>query len=1058
MSNHLRSVITIVALLFLGGTALGQVVRTATLFGTVTDETRAVLPGVAVTITNQDTGSRRSVISDDEGRYRAGNLNLGAYSVRAELPGFQTVVRSGIQLSVGREARVDITLKVGEITDMVEVTGDAPLVETTSSTLSQIVDARQIRDLPLNGRDLLQLATLEAGISAQGHVLAGDSRGFAKQLSFAGARPQSNLYTLDGSDVRNNRNFASPEGVSGVWLGVEAVQEFEVVLNTGSAQYSNVAGGVLTAVTRSGTNNFHGSVFAFHRNDNLDASNFFTDTINDAQGNFLEKDKPEFKRNQFGFAAGGPIVTNRTFIFGTYEGVRQGLGVTSVGSTLSEDAKRGILPGLPKIDLDPQMQAIVDIYPVGVVGDRTDGTAELKVNQNDVGNEDFFTVRVDHHFGDNDSLFGRYKYDDGTRDFLNTLPVFRDFVNERSQNAVLEYKRIISPTVVNAFRGGYNRWNQLVDSRVLPGHDAEAMRLIPGIKWTNLVIPGITDDLGPDTGTPGQELLNRYEVSDDLSFIKGSHSIKVGFIAKFTRFFLHPPNRVGGSWEFDTVEDFLNQKASELRSASLTFDVARNMRQQNYAWYIQDDFQLRPGLTMNLGVRHEWITVPYETDGKVDGLVKVSDLDFTIGAPLFINPSTDSFAPRIGFAWDPRGDGRSSARVGFGIFYENIELHQMATSAARNRPLFLNIRAKTKDFKNLGLDFPDLEGILLAASPEFATGDTIQHEPNQPYVMQWNLTLQREITPGTAVTVGYVGSRGNHLMVGTEANTPLPTGIVDGRKVWGDDLDLRNPGFDSIRYRSTEGRSYFHALNLRFKRRFSEGLQVVAGYKLGKAIDDNSVVSSRDYGFRANAPDPDDLKGTNRGLASFDVRHNFNLNVISELPFGRNLTGLEGALVAGWRVSGILNLSSGPPFPVAMNFDHAGNDTSRLQRPDLIPGADNNPTTTGSPADGYIDPSSFRLPPDGTIGNLARNTVIGPGLATLDMAFAKDFPIASVSEDFQVQFRFEVFNVANRTNFGVPLENHYVFDKKGNTPAIFGLVRDTASTSRELQFGLKLLW
>ncbi|MBI2822450.1 MAG: TonB-dependent receptor, partial [Acidobacteria bacterium] len=424
--------------------ALAQT-TTATISGTVKDETGAVLPGVSIRVENPATGMTRTALTDDEGRYRAPELAPGEYQVAASLEGFQTTVRSGIHLTVGRHAVLDIILKVGAVDETITVMEEAPLIETTSAALAGLVSEQQIRDLPLNGRNFVQLTLLETGVVQARTAGTSAVVGVGLKMSFHGARMDYNNFMMDGTSINSVNQFAIG-GASGQAMGVETIREFQVVTSNFSAEFGRAGGGVINVVTKSGTNEFRGSAFYFHRNDNLDARNFFD---RDPSEPTRRSAPPEFKRNQFGFTAGGPIQRDKTFIFGGYEGLREGLGVTLFGNVPSAVVRQGAVVS--------SVKPYLDLYPLPNGRDFGDGRAEFTRGDTEITRQDFFQLRVDQTFSDADSFFARYTMDDSDKSIPQTLGTWVQNDKVRSQYVTLEEKHIVSATLLNVARFGFNR-------------------------------------------------------------------------------------------------------------------------------------------------------------------------------------------------------------------------------------------------------------------------------------------------------------------------------------------------------------------------------------------------------------------------------------------------------------------------------------------------------------------------------------------------------------------------------------------------------------------------
>ena len=528
---------------------------TASLSGTVADSTGAIIPGVAVSVVQVETGAARSVVTDDQGRYQAPSLQPGTYEVSAELPGFQTAVRSGLTLSVGDRSTVDLTLTVGEISERVVVEGEAALVDTTDTTLAGLVDDKKIRDLPLNGRSFDQLALLQPGVAVYHHHTGTSNVGTGTHFSVAGSRPAHNSFILDGINI-NDAASQTPGSAAGNNLGVEAIREFKVLTNTYSAAYGRSSGAIVTVVTKSGTNQWHGSVFEFHRNSALDAKNFFDQ---------VDRDIAPFKRNQFGFSIGGPIVEDKTFIFGTYEGLREGLAVSNVGIVINEAARNGTLPDLANpgetIDIEVADSAAVffPFIPIPNGRDFGDGTAEFVSSPNRTTHEDYFSVRLDHTFSENNSLFSRYTIDDGEVLSPDKILLYESASENRHQSFVLEERAIISPSFINTARLGFSRSFFQLESVCLNSCPAT---FIPGKQFGKFRFGQAQSGPAPITtiGTANPELApyTTFQFADDINLTRGAHAIQAGING--TR--IHNNQVINGTgsngqFVFDTIEQFL---------------------------------------------------------------------------------------------------------------------------------------------------------------------------------------------------------------------------------------------------------------------------------------------------------------------------------------------------------------------------------------------------------------------------------------------------------------------------------------------------------------------
>jgi outer membrane receptor protein involved in Fe transport len=1082
---------------------------TATMSGKATDTTGAVLPGVEITVTNVDTGQSRLAITGDEGRYNTPELGVGNYEVRAELAGFQTGVRRGIQLAVGQEAVVDFTMQIGAITEEVVVTGEAPLVNTTSSTLSDVINEAQVHDLPLNSRDLTQLSLLSPGVSRiytsiSGGVIQGAA---SVRLSVGGARTYSTGFLLDGSDVTDVSRGIGPGGAAGAMFGVETVKEFQVITNNFSAEYGRFVGGVMSMVTKSGTNEVHGSVFYFHRNDNMDARNFFDrDTLNPT----TRSSTPEFKRHQYGATIGGPIVQDKTFGFFSYEGFRQGQGLSLRDVVPSVNAKQGLFPddgsgcstvgfgatlnasGQCQVSVNPLAQPFIDLYPDGngLILDPT-GLAqaqELLTVQTQPTTEDFFTGRLDHNFSDSDSIFGRYTIQDGERENAvdgqnSSLPHSATFLANRNQYFTTEWKHIFSPSTINTARVGFSR-NTWSEEPLVPG--PLSFGWFPDAPMGRLEMQGSFTALG--LWVNGRNVSNGFTYVDDVSMTRGQHDLKIGInvgryqVNDFTDGFRDGRYRFAGS----SLRLITGQPSSW--DGKVPGAVGeRGIRQTVLGVYIQDDFKWKPNFTANLGLRFEYAGTPTEVNDRISNLDNPLTDDFDSirhpANPIFENPS-GVFAPRIGFAWDPFGDGKTSIRAGAGIFFETVLPYHYSQQIRRSPPdEKTSLISGASNQAELAAAFPGPPlSSLLPRTLNFHKAET---EPAQPLMNQWNFTIQREVTAQVQVTASYVGSKGTNLYIIRNINAAEPEVLPDGRNLWRSGLSRRNTNFSDINHYEYSSDSAYHGLQLSARKRFSAGLQFQLSYTFGRSIDNNSRVNFSDLQDNLSAFPADNYSlSTNRGLSTHDVRNNFSFNFVYELP-KMDMSGASGALLNGWQLNGIVSLSTGNPLHIRhgvsdWNRDRANPGGGLSERPSLRAGADNSPVLSdGREPQQYFDPTVFVSPDRGFTGDLGRNTLMGPGVATFDFSLFKN---TALTEQVGLQFRAEFFNLFNRANFASPGRSSMsVFSGVSTTPidcstygaapgpgcdqvnvatynANAGVISKTTTTSRQIQLGLRLLF
>jgi outer membrane receptor protein involved in Fe transport len=1063
-------------------------VRTGTILGTVTDSTGAVLPGVEVTANNVNTGQSRLAITGDEGRYQIPLLDTGSYEVRAALTGFQTAVRRGITLQVGQEAVIDLALQVGEISEEVVVTGEAPLVNTTSSTLSQRISQDQVSDLPLNSRNLVSLSLIAPGVTqARTASYAGETTSpGAVKISIGGARIYMTGYTLDGVDITDSSRSSGVGGASGSLFGVETMRELQVITNNYSAQYSRFAGGVISIVTKSGTNDFHGSGFWFHRNDNMDARNFFDrDPINP-----LTREQPEFKRHQFGGTIGGPIVQDKSFFFFSYEGFRENKGQSLTETVPDADVREGrivdINGGLiSTFTPNPAADIFVALYPLPNVSVDGGGTGTY-INVADAPtNEDFITARWDHNFSDTDSFFARYTWQDGERVLVSALPGDGWTSGSFATYVALEEKHIFSPSVINTFRVGFQRTTYSQDPPIddVCGGDCTGNPLKIGLRdgahFGDLIPGSGVATLG--TFLSGKNVTNMFSYADDLLFTRGSHSLKLG--VNFTRyqnndFFDGWP---GGRQQFSSVQDFVQANPVTWRGKTNFGGSLRGARQWVLGFYIQDDIKLTPNLSLNAGLRYEPITTPYEVNGiqytfgsdPINGT-----LTPTKSPPFFENPSKLNFAPRIGLAWDPFGTGKTSIRTGFGLFHDTILFYHYANAMRRNCPINTTLVIGSPAFPR-----PD-EPPGLGSDTTCVPGTSWQQfefDLAQPYMMQWNFSLQQEVA-NTTFTFAYVGSKGTNLQLHRNINVAEPTEIrPDGTKVFANGAPFpvgrsrRNSDYGDILLWDYGVSSVYSGFNFSARRRFTQGLQFQASYTFGRSIDAGSRANNGDFSGAGLEPlDPYNVAGTNRGLSDHHVAHAFRLSYAWALPVS-GLSGASAVFLQGWQLNGIVSLTTGDPLQINTgsgtgpggsltdyNGDAAFIGGSGPERPNVRSGASGNPVLNdGREPQNYFDAGAFELQERGTYGNLGRNTLVGPGVANFDFSLLKD---TNLSELVTMQFRVEFFNIFNRTNFaggrGMTLNvfNGINADGTGRESATAGRITRTATTSRQIQLGLRLFF
>ncbi|MBI3262735.1 MAG: TonB-dependent receptor [Acidobacteria bacterium] len=1016
-----RITITLLASLACITGALAQG-TTGSISGFITDDTGGALPGATVTVRHIETDQRRVLVTDSAGRYRAPALSPGRYEISVELVGFRSGRYADLPLTVGQDAVVNMQLKVGGIDEQVTVTGEAALVSTRQSSVAALVDEKQIRELPLNGRDFSQLTLLQPGVTASPSTQRQVDRGMGTQVSIAGARPNQISYQMDGTDV-NFQGNGSPGSAAGGLLGVETVREFQVLVNNYSAEYGRSTGGIVTAVTRSGTNALKGTLFEFNRDSRFDSRTYFDSP---------DSDIPPLSRNQFGGYLGGPIVRDRTFFFGSYEGLRQDRGLTNVARVPSRATRA-------RTDISSATRPYLLLYPEPTGPDSAGGTALYTSQIVEPTTENYVVGKIDHTLRGGQSLSARYSYDKAAVTQAQTLPLFGIQTATKAQFFVGEYKWIARSNMLNTVKVA---WNRAYESTVNVNNiDVNpALFFIPGTQMGVISVSGLSP-LGADSNTPTFIDLKSLQIVETFTWARGSHSLKTGL--NVTRWFNDQDSSfdIGGNYAFSSVNDFVLNRPNTYEGQAPGSTTERHWRQNLVGLYVQDDWSATRTLTLNLGARYEFITTPVETNGRMARMPDLQAAATIPGGPIFRNPTLKNLAPRVGFAWDVTGNGKNALHGGAGIFYEPLLSNLYRAYGNRTPPYYNLINPRNPTFPN-----PPTSG-----SSSLLRLDLVDYNLKNPYRVQYNITYQRELAAQTVATVGFVGSRGYHQIRNVEYNQAVPTVQPDGRYFFPANPVRRNPNFNSMRLRTTDGLSWYKGLIAGASRRFSAGLALQASYTLGRSEDLGSqAIGSGDFEntFQPRyAFDPMD----NKGLSDFDIRHNFVFNYTWEVPFGRSMTGLARGLAAGWQVSGIVTLRSGIPFTPVLGFDRARalpRSGGAGQRPNLVSGCALNPVL-GSPSQ-YFDPACFSLPDLGYFGDVPRNTIIGPGFGSWDMAVFKNLPIG---EGRRIQLRVEGFNITNRANFGLPA--NAVFNSAGRI-ANAGEITTIVGTARQFQFGVKV--
>jgi hypothetical protein len=1088
-ARYVRVCPILLALWLLLSAAFAQV--SAVLSGTVTDPSGAVVSGANVTVKDIDTGLARSAMTDNAGHYQFPSLIAGNYEVRVNKPQFTETVRTGIHLVIGQSATLDIQLQVGQASQQVTVTGDAPLVGVSTANVSDLVSEQQVKDLPLNGRSYDELLTLNPGVvnftwEKTGGIGVSNST-VGNNFAVSGNRPQQNLFLLNGIEYTGAaENNMQPGGTSQQLLGVDAVREFNLLPDTYSAEYGKRPGAQVLILTQSGSNQLHGSVYEFLRNNNLDARNFF-DT---------GSGPPGFERNQFGGALGGPIKQDKTFFFINYEGFRQHLHQTGVDLVPDANARNGYLPcklvspapnpcpgsGLAFVGVSP----LINAWPApGSGAPDFGGIAEAFNNPLQTIRDDFGTSRLDHIFSPNDSLSAIYTIDD-SQDFTptSTNSYSADAETLREQVASLEETHEFSPRLLNTARFGFSRASYFFTGEPTPGSPAASLPgFLSGDPVGAIVVGGSAASnptaqvslAGSNNGSNLDVHRNLFTYEDGVSLTQGRHQLNMGVWFQRLRSNENLALSQYGQATFTSLQTFLAGTV-----ATLLYDPASTplgWRSWFGAWYVEDVIRFGQKLTLTLGFRDEFSNGWNEVEGRAatytlpGGVISPQP---NIGSSaLLVNNAKFLPQPRLGVAWTPFSSKHPTViRAGFGMYNDLQDALGYRTD--QNAPFNPTYSLPTVPVSQLPL--------LPAAVPSTAklVPGGVQPDLETPTLISSSFRIQQAITANTALTVGYVGSHGYHEILGIDANEPLPVicpaapcpatypssfpaGIagtpVPAGTYYVPTATKPTPSLANTWTYFSEADSSYNALQIDLNHRFSSGFLLRGVYTWSKTIDDgDSLNATTSGGEPALASNPFDLRA-DRGLANFDVRNVGVVNASYALPFGSGkhllstARGFGNALVSGWRANSIITVQSGFPFTPQLSYNPSNNgDTRNPVRPFVNP-AFAGPVILGTPTQ-WFNPAAFLAPPNnsGFYGNLGRDTLIGPGLATWDFSLFKD---TRLHERASLQFRAEFFNILNRANFNTP--NAVVFTPTGVSPTA-GVITSTATTSRQIQFGLKLLW
>ncbi len=1101
----MKCTVVVTALLF--GTLsswVAQAQSIGTISGTVTDSTEAVIPNANVTIKNQGTGLDRTVAVGAEGRYTATGLPIGTYAVTASAQGFQPAEHRDISLEVGQIRTVDLLLRPASVGTEIDVTSQVAQVEVqrADATLGQTIHPEQVAQLPLNGRNFVQLALLGTGTVKGQRPNAFLNQGGSSEVSYRGSvslsaqgmRENANDWLFDGID--NNELTA---GGVGTLPSIDAISEFRVLTYNYSAQYGSRGGTTVLVSSKAGTNILHGTAFEYLRNDAFDARNFFDGAK-----------KGKYNQNEFGASAGAPIIKNRTFFFTDFQvnKVRKGNPTLATVPTLLE--RQGIFtesfPGAPlatiydpdSVHADPVSglkvrdpfvgntipvsrqnpigTALANLYPAPAYTDRlANNYLATPVERIDDGQWDF---RLDHNFSDNDHFFGRFSWDDATRFFPSGLPGFgaaSGFSSNanyatHARNIAASETHVFSPTMINVLTAGYNRDFNYIWS-VGYGSNESAKLGIPG---ANLGTPE-TSSMGMFTLTgfnpvgdrefaPFQGGTNVYHLTDAMDITKGGHALHIGFTFRDMQENTLGDTAFAGLFAFNnlftaalgpagtpttggnTIASLLmGYPTTGARNDDLNGST-RGRRWKEFRGFVQDDWTVSKSLTLNLGVAYDLTTPMTEAHDRFSNLI------FSTGQILVAGRGADSaigvhtdhsgIEPRIGFAWSPFASKKTVFRGGYGVFHDTGA--QGGSTGPYENPPYANAYAFTSDnvtpIRTLSTGFPANN---IPISPSAYSGNWYSWDPNYKLgrIQQWNLNIQHQLPGSMVFTIAYAGTHGTRLMdKNFNFNTAPPGPYTNPR-------NLRPyPLYNNIYVTDSHGWLRYDSLQAKLEKRAATGLYVLAAYTYSKAFTNGlSQEITADPG--ANYYPLLTWKNADKGLASTDLRNAFTLSYLYQLPIGKGqhfLSGLHGVtqqLLGGWQINGITTVHTGFPLGMTMSTNQSG--TGLSNRPNHVcDGTLSNPTVGA-----WFDISCFTAPSVGTLGNSARSTLYGPGQVNFDTSVFKPFKI---TESKEIQFRTEFFNVGNHAQFAIPAT--------ALGAATFGKITGTVNSARQIQFALKLLF
>jgi hypothetical protein len=1124
--DSLRPWLIVICALFLvtmTQSAFGQgAVTSGTIAGYVYDKSGGVIPQAKVTVTNEGTGVEQTGATDSYGHFSFPNLPAGSYLIRVQMKGFQEATIKNFQLNLGAQPSLKFTLIVGQSSQTVEVSASAVQVETTKTEISSVISQVQVHDLPLNQLSFTSLVTQQPGLVNMTNTSGNSTQTptsvtFAQgsQISADGMVTQSMSYLVDGVNI-NNSGFGAPGTAAGGDIpGVEAIQEFKVLTHNYSARYGGSAGAVVSFVTRSGTNQLHGSLYEYLRNDIFDARDFF-DTLSQ---------KPPFRRNQFGVTLGGPVKKNKSFIFANYEGLRSRLTTTTIGNVPTACARNGGVGGscnFPVTDalgnpvaISSGVKSILSLYPEPNGTDFGNGIGQYLFPNRQPVRQDFGLVRFDQTLGTKDSFMARYSVTDAGGSNAYFLPSYQFNKYNRLQSLVLKWTHVYSPHFVNTLSFGVVR--SLLDAVVAPTvpispdqYTGNPSRAVVGTisvgSATSGNTSGTVSTIGLDNWGPFHGVQNTFPLNYDAVWTAGKHTLSFGGEFVPMQWNWAKGNLIGGGWTFNSLNDLLAGDPAVLIIRQDGANPSWGFRTKQLAWYMEDAWQLKPNFTLTLGLRHQFqVPILSEVNNKLGNVRYRTEATPHVGQP-FNNYSLKEFQPRVGIAWDPFNNGKTVIRSGFGLFYDFIPMEALAGEISYNDPqptLNTFFGAPIAPGYLPQIPFPNCDTSTFQCTPNsgypgLLTG--VLEPVRAPTSAQWSLEVRRQLPAKLTLALTYAGSSTWNIMRGIEGNSSLPCSTdSNGVPYFGASVGqcgTAAPGILSTAFTlyavQFDGHASYNAGTLQLERQFSNDLAFSTSFTWAKAMSDSDTNNSGAIllGNASHSEDPLN-PSFDRSLSMFSIKRRMTANMVYRLPFGKgkrflgNAHGVLNQVLGGWRVSTLAVVEDGLPFSVldGVGITNVGDSLTYPDRPNILRA---NPVLGGTSQ--YFDPKAYALQDPGYLGTATRNSVIGPGLGDWDISLAKTFQL---TEKYGLQFQAQFFNLLNHPNFNLPSNQLYVqgaqftgstaptqaqmnaltcnltvaqaWRPPGTLPSSgyscnpqAGIITSTVGTPRQIQFALKL--